>query len=98
MIIRSQDKKNIVNFNNIDTIDVRDKQVRYFANGGVETMGVLGTYSTEEKAIKVLDMIQQEYGKHLYSQGGQMATADIYIQPFVFIPPKVFQMPQDSEV
>lgn len=98
MIIRSQDKKIIVNFNSIDTIDVRDKQVRYFANGGVETMGLLGIYSTEEKAIKVLDMIQQEFGRHFYGQGGQMATADIYIQPFAFIPPKVFQMPSDEEV
>lgn len=98
MIIRSQDKKGIVNQNNIDTIDIRNAQVRYFNSGGVESMGLLGTYSTEEKAIKVLDMIQKEYGKHYYGQGGQMATADIYIQPFAFIPPKVFQMPADEEV
>jgi hypothetical protein len=26
-----------------------------------DTFGVLGTYSTEEKAIKVLDMIQSAY-------------------------------------
>ncbi len=58
MIIRTQDKKGIVNLNNIDTIDTHDKQVRYFSGGGIETMGLLGTYSTEEKAIKVLDMIE----------------------------------------
>lgn len=53
----------------------------------------------ERKAIDTLqDMITEEYGKHLYGKGGQMATADIYIQPFTFIPPKVFQMPSDEEV
>lgn len=97
MIIRSQDKKSIVNMDNIDTIDIRENLIRAF-NGGND-MGInIGKYSTEEKAIKVLNMIQEEYGKHYYGQGGQMATADIYIQPFAFIPPKVFQMPSDEEV
>ena len=90
MIIRSQDKRKIETFE------------RAFVDDGLGTVYVnglnMGEYSTEEKAIKVLDMIQQEYGKHLYGQGGQMATADIYIQPFAFIPPKVFQMPSDEEV
>ena len=57
MIIRSQNKKAIVNMNMIDTIEERNKQIRYFSGGGMETVGVLGKYSTEEKAIKVLDMI-----------------------------------------
>lgn len=61
MIIRSQNKKAIININMIDTIEVRGKKVRYFSGGGMETMGVLGEYSTEEKAIKVLDMIAQNY-------------------------------------
>lgn len=97
MLIRSQDKKTIVNMSNIDTIEVYGCQMRYYC-GGIDTVGLLGQYSTEEKAIKVLDMIQEQYGKHIYGQGGQMATADCYVPPFAFIPPKVFQMPQDSEV
>lgn len=63
MLIRTQNKKGIVNLDNIDTIDTRDKQVRYFSGGGVESMGLLGQYSTEEKAIKVLDMIQDAYAR-----------------------------------
>ena len=56
MIIRSQDKKSIVNMDNIDTIDIRENLIRAF-NGGND-MGInIGKYSTEEKAIKVLDMI-----------------------------------------
>lgn len=82
MIIRSQNKKGIINLNNIDTIDVYDGQVRYFNGGGLESMGILGTYSTEEKAIKVLDMICD-------------ACRNI---AFIDEQAVVFQMPQDSEV
>lgn len=52
----------------------------------------LGRYSTEEKAIKVLDMIQNAYMnscKVAISSDGQMQHMVI---------PVVFQMPQDSEV
>lgn len=83
MIIRSQNKKGIVNMNNIDTIDVFDMQVRYFSGGGIDTMGILGTYSAEEKALKVLDMIQSAY-----TDGNE----------WLCVAGKVFQMPQDSEV
>ena len=104
MIIRSQDKKYTTTDMNLEIVTKEyftefgdgDKTVESKIYNSVGLL--LGTYSTEEKAIKVLDMIQQEYCKHFYGQGGQMATADIYIQPFAFIPPKVFQMPQDSEV
>lgn len=92
MIIRSQDKKKIYNFEHIRRIFVDTNMII------ADDVSIIGEYSTEEKAIKVLDMITEEYGKHLYGKGGQMATADIYIQPFAFIPPKVFQMPSDEEV
>ena len=96
MIIRSQNKKELHNLDGIKMISVTTNSQNYFVE--VNSQKTIGKYSTEEKAIKVLDMIQEEYGKHYYGQGGQMATADIYIQPFAFIPPKVFQMPSDEEV
>ena len=81
MIIRSQDKKSIVNMDNIDTIDIRENLIRAF-NGGND-MGInIGKYSTEEKAIKVLDMICDACRN----------TAFIAEQAVVFY------MPQDSEV
>ena len=82
MIIRSQNKKVIVNLNMVDTIEERDKQIRYFSGGGMETLGVLGIYSTEEKAIKVLDMICDAYRNIAFID--EQAV--------------VFNMPQDSEV
>ena len=96
MIIRSQNKKSIVNIDNTFEISVHDKKV--VVSGSYSAVGLLGTYSTEEKAIKVLDMIQKEYGRHYYGEGGSLATINHYVEPFAFIPPKVFQMPSDEEV
>lgn len=91
MLIRSQDKKSIVNINHIDTISVDEGKIKYF-NGGGESMGMLGTYSTEEKAIKVLDMIQDAY----------LCTTEIVLSKDIIgkcLPrATVFQMPQDEDV
>ena len=90
MIIRSQDKKGIINFNNIDTIGIEPNccgcdVVGY--NGTQESCVKLGEYSTEEKAIKVLDMIQ-----NAYEEANSVCTMS------GFVANTVFQMPQDSEV
>ena len=91
MIIRTQDKRSIVNLDRLDTIcnkTIRNKgeineqyptTIHYYS-GVAETMGVLGNYSSEEKAIKVLDMIVECYRSESFTDG------------------VVFQMPQDSEV
>lgn len=59
---------------------------------------VMGEYSTKEKAEKAMEMLRTEYERHFFRNGGAMATANFYIQPFAFTPPKVFRFPQDSEV
>lgn len=59
---------------------------------------VIARYSTSEKAEKAMEMLREEYGKHYFGQGGAMATANFYVPPFAFIPPKVFQFPQDEYV
>ena len=58
----------------------------------------IGLYSSEEKALKVLDMIQEKYLSYMELNGGMMATANFYIQPNMWNMPKVFQMPADEEV
>lgn len=100
MLIRSQNKTLLVVLENCCAIDFIRREELYliYAHDCSQEVQHLGNYSTREKAIKVLDMIQEQYEKHIYGQGGQMATADYYVSPFAFIPPKVFQMPQDSEV
>ena len=83
MIIRTQNKKTIVNFDAVDTICVDSKVpiIKYYS-GTEETVGALGTYSTEEKAIKVLDMI---------CNANRNAA-------FIDKSAVLFEMPQDSEV
>ena len=72
-----------------------------------DTFGVLGTYSTEEKAIKVLDMIAESYGRMKSCDCYMSGIADEIgrfsqkvIDEFADCSRKlyVFQMPQDSEV
>lgn len=62
MLIRSQDKRMIVNFDNICTASAfpeKDSEDIYVEDGTGSLM--VGRYSTKEKAIKVLDMIQEAY-------------------------------------
>lgn len=61
MIIRCQEKKGIANFDNIDSITLHENNEIYAYNGCLESKLLLGKYSTEEKAIKVLDMIENAH-------------------------------------
>ena len=89
MLIRSQDKRMIVNFENICTVSAfpeKDSEDIYVEDGTGSLM--LGRYSTKEKAMKVLDMIQEAYCKFMSVKnddawGGKES---------------VFYMPADSEV
>lgn len=94
MIIRSQDKKSITTDLNINIYEDDNGSGFEMIN---KSMTSLGTYSTEEKAIKVFDMIEKKYLEHEKTDGGVINQYSS-ISPFAFIPPKVFQMPQDSEV
>lgn len=92
MIIRSQDKKRIANIDTCNLIAIVGSQGES-QNITVDGM-VVATYSTEEKAIKVLDMICAfENGKEedlLYPMEYDYLNS--------FRAKNVFIMPQDSEV
>lgn len=89
MLIRSQDKRMIVNFDNICTVSAfpeKNREDIYVEDGTGSLM--VGRYSTKEKAMKVLDMIQDAYCKFMSVKnddawGGKES---------------VFYMPEDSEV
>ena len=55
MLIRSQNKKELHNLDGIKMIKVVTNSQDYFVE--VNSQHTIGTYSTEEKALKVLDMI-----------------------------------------
>lgn len=117
MLIRSQDKTALVKFENIvinlklpDSLNIicwslQDAQ----RSGGYF---ILGKYSTKAKAMKVLDMIQEDYEEYkitctfLTGFTGHRAIVesnDIHVNGFKelvksFKKNMVFQMPEDSEV
>lgn len=76
MLIRSQDKTRIRPLHSCLEIYVRDCYVRI---DGAD----YGEYSTQEKAIKVLDMIESKY-----TEGNEWLS----------VAGKIFKMPQDNEV
>ncbi len=101
MLIRSQNKQFI-------TDQIKVKIERNPFNGGdwrisdvsdVRASNTLGFYSSEAKAIKVLDMIEKRYSTYLSLVGGPaLIQGHLDVQPTVYNIPKVFQMPQDDEV
>ena len=86
MIIRSQDKEVIANLNNIDSICIEHNVCEFDVvcyNGLRDSSLKISAYSTEEKAIKVLDMICKAYENY---RGGNVYEHSI------------FNMPSDEEV
>lgn len=63
MLIRTQDRKHLVNLNSVTEINVYDGQIfASFPFSGEEDNYIsLGNYSTDDKASKVLDMLQDKY-------------------------------------
>lgn len=65
MLIRSQDKMSLVKFENIviNINNINGKEIICWSqmNPGEDEYISLGHYSTKEKAMKVLDMIQDAY-------------------------------------
>ena len=111
MLIRSQNKRILINMNNVSSLEVSDNELRIFADNG-EAIYDIGEYSTKAKAIKALDMIQEAYaGAELIPMAvpniGKMFTEasvskenELLAEAFgeALMNKMVFQMPADSEV
>lgn len=102
MLIRSQDKHSLINLDNIARLTVGKVYGKDKTNWLVEFdkqpfTESLGQYTTEGKAIKVLDMIQQAYELSLYSDHAFDNAAQVQ-RPYIFVNNTVFQMPSDEEV
>ena len=62
MIIVSQDKEEIVNFDNIENIWIdADEEGRFTIEATADTNSTLGYYKTKERAKEVLKEIQSNY-------------------------------------
>lgn len=66
MLIRSQDKEQLLNIDSVKTIGIceRGKCFAIF----IDSLYFIGNYSSREKIIKVLDMIQEAYADVEYTK------------------------------
>ena len=113
MLIRSQDKTALVKFENVvinlklpDKLEVICWSLQdTHGNGGYLT---LGKYSTKEKALKALDMIQKNYSEYnmmvnIFRSIGIVPIKESEEKSFACIKNdllnmSVFQMPADEDV
>ena len=73
MLIRSKDKKTLVNLDNTNAIRIYEGDTGFTVDAwGVSIDYEIGEYSTEEKAIKVLDMIQNNFEDYIKNVVFQM--------------------------
>ncbi len=91
MIIVSQNKKSITNFNNINTLRVtKTGEIMSFDNSyrtPDDCSDVLGIYSTEERAKEVLQEIIQSYREY--------RTAEVDGYTNVLEETAVYEMPKE---
>lgn len=58
MIILSQDKKTILNFNNVSFLDIDESNGNYYVMANFDSIyETMGIYPTEERAKEVLEVI-----------------------------------------
>lgn len=59
MWIRSQSKKSLLNVNQVVIKNTKDESEYYIHGYSERGIDILGVYSTQEKALKVLDAIEE---------------------------------------
>ena len=102
MIIESQDKEAIVNFENVEVLGVgnplenKNGLFAIIANAMTDNQYILGEYTTKERAKEVLHEIVSLYSSHLELKGGPaILQGQMDIQPNIFNIPKVYEMPEE---
>lgn len=108
MIIVSQDKMEIFNFNETFRLYVDNWSNEEFAtepncfcikaekSSDNMICAFLGEYKTEERAKEVLQEIAQKYSSYLKLEGGPaILQGQMNIQPNIFNIPKIYEMPED---
>ena len=113
MLIRSQDKETLINFNNSIVVNIIDIEgvVKIICSYSCEDY-IIGHYSSKAKAMKVLDMIQEAYADAKLNEillsdickaanKSQQEKENTSIAKNIrnaFMKKMVFQMPEDSEM
>ena len=99
MIIVSQDKGKIINFDNMTRVYITFDEDDDYVCIRTETVDSLyedlGYYKTEARAKEVLQEIIQKYSSYLKLEGGPaILQGQMDIQPNIFNIPKIYEMPE----
>lgn len=95
MWIRSQCKKSLLNVNQVVINNTKDESEYYIHGYSERGIDILGVYSTQEKALKVLDEIQ----KRIEYPGSTLVSPTALKNYYRLIPAgQFYQMPADNEV
>lgn len=113
MLIRSQNSEVLINLNTLAGIEITKGPVKTIITSYITGCTYpLGEYSTKEKAMKVLDMIQKRYVDYKTTRtvANGLATMSLFVNESddvdkmytktqnVLKETVVFQMPNDNEV
>lgn len=113
MLIRSQNKAFLLNFSNLTAAYiVKDDEGFVISSLESENRYSLGKYSSEAKALKVLNMIQEAYANaelipmavpnigKIFTEAPASKENELLAETFgeALMNKMVFQMPEDSEV
>ena len=108
MLIRSQSKEVLVNFDVSAGIEIAEGTTKTVVTSYITGCSyLLGEYSTKAKAMKVLDMIQEAYADEKLvdyttclqrKEIKKMDDSTILALRNELMKKAVFQMPEDSEV
>ena len=85
MILVSQNKKKIINFERITEVIVSDKDICVRDNFEVQKGLIIATYESEERAKEVFQEIISKYKTTLYNSRTNETVVNI---------PKVYEMPK----
>lgn len=97
MLIRSQNKEILVNFNVSAGIEIAEGTTKTVVTSYITGCSyLLGEYSTREKAMKVLDMIQEAYSEYQIMLNFSVSYLHEFKEKTDGF--AIFQMPEDSEV
>ena len=97
MLIRSQNKELLVNFNVSAGIEIEERNTKTVVTSYITGCSyLLGEYSTRAKAMKVLDMIQEAYSEYQIMLNFSVSYLHEFKEKTDGF--AIFQMPEDSEV
>lgn len=94
MWIRSQSKKVLLNVNQVTINNTKDESEYYIHGYSERGIDILGAYSTEEKALKVLDEIQDAIEDTFYYNIENLGCGSYALKKGC----EIYEMPQDEDV